>query len=273
MSLSPRARALLDAAAVRHEPRAVDADRVLSMLAPKIGMGVAVATGGSLAAGSAAKAAGSAAAKAATVSLSTKILATVGIASAVTMGAIEYRATTPPPPPERPAAVVVAPAATSPKASPKRAGALAPAHEAAPPATEDDVAPAPTATPIAPPIMRTAHRSGAGATGAPQPVPAPAPVAAPQTKEESLADEVALLRQSEQELRRGDASSALVTLDLHARRHPAGVLTQERLAARVFVLCALGRTDEASRAADSFLSANPTSPHASRVRSSCGRNR
>ena len=69
--------------------------------------------------------------------------------------------------------------------------------------------------------------------------------------------------------RAGNPSKALQLLDDHARRFPRGTLREERIAARVHALCALGRRSEASEEAETFLAETPQSPYASRVRDSC----
>lgn len=128
--------------------------------------------------------------------------------------------------------------------------------------------PPPTFTgrdPGAPPGGGFAGSAGAG--------PGPAGTNAPPTAASApvgVAAELALIRASDQLLRDGKASEALAKLDEHARRFPAGALAEERSASRIFVLCALGRTTEAKSAAKAFLTSRPHSPHAARVRGSCG---
>jgi outer membrane protein assembly factor BamD (BamD/ComL family) len=86
----------------------------------------------------------------------------------------------------------------------------------------------------------------------------------------SLDDEVSLVRDARAALRGGDAGQALALLDEHDRRFPGGALTEDCAAARVYALCALGRTDAARALASRFLSEHPVSPHAASVRNSCG---
>jgi hypothetical protein len=97
----------------------------------------------------------------------------------------------------------------------------------------------------------------------------PTPVAAGPATVDA---EAALLRNADAELKADRADHALALLDQHATQFPNGVLTEEREAERVIVLCALGRKQEAQDAAQSFLSAHPHSPEAARIRSSCGGN-
>jgi len=95
----------------------------------------------------------------------------------------------------------------------------------------------------------------------PEPTPAPEP---PQ-----LGAELALLRQAHAAQRAGDPGQALLLLDQHARRFPAGILDAERLATRVLVLCDLGRVAEARAGAERFLATRPDSPLSARIRASC----
>jgi hypothetical protein len=94
---------------------------------------------------------------------------------------------------------------------------------------------------------------------------APAPHAIAST----LEAETRLLRAADVALRSGDAQRALALLDEHAARFPAGVLEEERAAERVLALCSLGRTHEAQADVERFLRERPRSPLADRVRSSC----
>jgi hypothetical protein len=86
---------------------------------------------------------------------------------------------------------------------------------------------------------------------------------------DSLAEEVALLRQARAALDEGDAPGALHLLDAHASRFPRGTLYEERLATRVTALCWLGRVDGARVVAEELERARPRSPHLTRVRTSC----
>lgn len=108
---------------------------------------------------------------------------------------------------------------------------------------------------------------------APAPPVAAAPFARPRRveAEDDLAGELLLIQRAQRALARGDGAAALEALDEHARAHPHGRLTEERQAARVLALCAVGRSDEARVAAARFVARYPTSPHAARVRGACAR--
>src|SRR5262245_13194780 len=99
-----------------------------------------------------------------------------------------------------------------------------------------------------------------------------APRTAPKAAAEAppdLAGEVALLQRAQRELSAGNASASLALLDDHGRRFPAGALTAERLASRVFALCELGQVEQARAAAREFFAVAAQSPLVPRVLSSC----
>jgi hypothetical protein len=81
----------------------------------------------------------------------------------------------------------------------------------------------------------------------------PAPIASP------LAAERELLDRARKALARGDTPDAERALDLHARRHPGGILLEEREALAIKVLVDLGRAEEARRRAGKFKDRYPRS--------------
>lgn len=62
---------------------------------------------------------------------------------------------------------------------------------------------------------------------------------------------------------------ALMALDEHQRRFPSGALVQERAAARIQALCALGRTEEASAESLNLKRMSPNSPQAAHSAKPC----
>ena len=154
--------------------------------------------------------------------------------------------------------------------------ARAPSHSrvAAPPSTARSAALAvppsasASATLAAPPAP-SAMLAKPPSAGAPPPraALAPAPVNAMPTH--SVEAEAQLLGDAQRALANGDASRALRVIDEHARTFPHGALGEERQAARVMALCALGRTAEAQREAHAFLTRTPNSPLAMRVQAAC----
>lgn len=71
------------------------------------------------------------------------------------------------------------------------------------------------------------------------------PAAPAAHNRDRLAEEVALLSRAEMALRSGKPAVALDVLNEHERRFGNGLLVEERIAARVQALCALGRKAEA----------------------------
>jgi len=92
---------------------------------------------------------------------------------------------------------------------------------------------------------------------------------APPVPTSDVATELALLKAAQRELNTANATMSLALLDDHARRYPDGALKSERLAARVFALCQLGRVDQARAAALEFMNAAGDSPLVPRVLASC----
>ena len=66
-----------------------------------------------------------------------------------------------------------------------------------------------------------------------------------------------------------NAARAQALLERHAREFPGGALAEDRDALTVRALCQLGRAQEATRAAKSFLQDHPFSSLAASVRQSC----
>jgi hypothetical protein len=87
----------------------------------------------------------------------------------------------------------------------------------------------------------------------------------------SLADEVAAIKGAKVALASGNAALALRELDAYRARFPRGRLAQEASVVRIEAQLRSGNAEAASSAADRFLSANPDSPYAARVRSLVGR--
>jgi len=121
-----------------------------------------------------------------------------------------------------------------------------------------------------------------GASSAPEIAPGPsAPVAAIASNRvadtqklsarsgDGLAEEVALLSRAETELHAGRPAKALLALAEHQRKFPRGALAEERTAARIQALCALGRNDEANAQLTKLLHISPNSAHEERARQAC----
>ncbi len=284
--LGPDAKSLLDAASGGDEPSVADRARVRAALGARLAItaaaagvaltavssaaasassaGTAVGTtaaGAGVGVAGASGAAGASVAGAATIAaplgIGMKLLLAFGAATAVGVGAVSYVESTPPAP-----TVIAAPPSVVAPRDPSRVAPIAP----------------PSALPVAPasaaPAASTASTASASASvsalASNAPPSAPAAPAVSTASTDAIDRELGLIREAQLALQSGNGARALVLLDEHARRFPAGSLGEEREAARVFALCSLGRTSEARAAADRFLAAFPRSPQAARVRSSCG---
>jgi RNA polymerase sigma-70 factor (ECF subfamily) len=86
-----------------------------------------------------------------------------------------------------------------------------------------------------------------------------------------VAGEIALLNEAQRALASGQADRALQILDRHAHEFPRGSLAEERAAARILALCALGRVTAARAETAAFVRQSPESPLVERVRAACGK--
>jgi hypothetical protein len=283
------AQGLFDIARSAHEPTSREHERVLR----------GVLARGAIAAGVTGASVGSAAAKGllatSRVAVTLKILAGFAILGATGAGA--YRVLTAQRAPsavhaalpspgkqdngqklvralESQTAVQVAPAPEqSPNAPPKPPAPSSPGagvvertgHEVAEilaPPNERAVAPSPVASPPAAPAL-AATRS----------FPTSAPPGATTSEPAgtvTLTREARALADVQRALREGRSTEALAMLAAQNREFAGGALGQEREAARIMALCAVGRVAEGRPAAERFLTANPSSPVATHIRSSCG---
>lgn len=125
----------------------------------------------------------------------------------------------------------------------------------APPAIDVAQAEAPeTLAPPSPPSPRQdGQHTAARQRDAPEPV-------------DDLAVELALLEAAHAA---SSPAAALVELERHRERFPAGSLADERELMRVETLCELGRIDTARSVAEALLSARPNSPLRPRVQAAC----
>ena len=260
-ALGPQAKALLQAARNGDDPSRDDQVRVREAIRRTLLTGAAAAGAAAVAAKSASVSGGAsggggvAAATATPLGVVSKALLSLTLVGAIGAGtAIGIRSTSP----TRPSSATdrVAPPLV---ASAPRSSVVAPRVVAAPAASASVLPsePAASAKPVPPPpaVQPSAM--------------APSPSGHGGAVATSVEAEVLLIGEAHSALRNGDAARALILLDEHSRRYPVGALGEERDAARIATLCALGRSIEARAAADRFLAAFPASPHAPRVRGSC----
>jgi hypothetical protein len=239
--LTPGARAVVDAARSGDEPGAGDRERVRAKVL------AAIAAGGAAGAGAAGHASAATSAGSATAggALAAKLaMIAIAVAGVATGAYLALRS------PDRAAEQMPAPSVS----------ALPPE-----PQPEPEVAPAITAD--------------AAIEMGPEDVPDPSPAKPRATKKkdpaptlspaDSLREERALIARASDALRDGDAAAALTAVKEHQRRFPDGMLIEERSAARVQALCALGRTADGTSAREAFLARWPRSVHAAKVRVAC----
>jgi hypothetical protein len=283
--MSPEARALLDSAIPGLEPPGDARDRVRARVAAPAavvaaskstagataatiaggavtagGAGVAAAGAGAAATGAAAGAgAASAAGAAVTMGVTTKIIASLAVVSAVSVGTITYTQTkrAEPAPIAATVSTIAAPAVpatTDSKVARRGRNGVAPSTD-----PSADLASASTMDPT--PVVAVAP------TSAPL-IPTP-PVLPPPASSATLSAEIALLSQANALLAGGDPARALALLDEHRRLYPRGALVEERDAARVLALCGAGRHSEGIAARGRFLREHATSPQLARVQNAC----
>lgn len=85
----------------------------------------------------------------------------------------------------------------------------------------------------------------------------------------SLTAELTVLRQARAALRAGQAERALSLVATHRARYPDSAFDQERRLTKITALCALGRPQEAQRAADAFRRRFPSSSRGSEAMAGC----
>ena len=91
--------------------------------------------------------------------------------------------------------------------------------------------------------------------------------ARPRPARDQLEEEIALLSRAETALHSGNAAVALAVLSEHERKFRHGQLVEERIAARIRALCALGRKTEADA---QLAQLSPKSPYGRQSRQACG---
>jgi hypothetical protein len=119
-----------------------------------------------------------------------------------------------------------------------------------------------------PAVAPVSVRHSPSASAPTLPVPA-TPVPAQPAAASSLLEETRLIAEAQRALNAGAPGKALALIEQHSRRFAEGDLAQERDAARVLALCALGRSGDAQRARQAFARSWPDSPLAARVRAVC----
>ena len=144
-------------------------------------------------------------------------------------------------------------------------------------AAQPSVEPAPVA-PVEPPAVAPAKARPAvtpteSTTDVELEAPAPEPAVSPSRKPptpDPLVEEIAILSKATSALRAGKPAEGLRLLSDHQRKFPNGRLAEERRAARIQALCALGRRTEAEAELTRLAQSSPRSPHLARAQRACG---
>ena len=118
----------------------------------------------------------------------------------------------------------------------------------------------PSALPAASASVVDVHSATSPRAIAPRSAEAPVASASAAPKDPSLARERTLIDMARTALARGDAASALSSLDAHAREFPSSQLGPEREVLAIQALAASGRLPEARRRAATFRTTYPKSP-------------
>ncbi len=91
-----------------------------------------------------------------------------------------------------------------------------------------------------------------------------------QSPVDPLVEEIAILSRATSALRAGKPAEGLRLLNEHQRKFPNGRLAEERRAARIQALCALGNRTEAEAELARLAQSSPRSPHLARAQRACG---
>jgi hypothetical protein len=239
--LDPKAQVLLDSVRDADVPTRSEKTRVRRrVLARVAGVMLATSAGTSAKTTAAAVGAGVWSAKLVVMTIAVSALVAGGAVTAVVVSHLRGSRR----------AVTTAPAALT---------APVPVAASAPVATSPLARPVPdqlAAQPIAAP-----HAVAGRAATAPKRMPGPS--------NETLEEELPLLQSAQDALRLGDTDRALSLLDVHAKRFPTGVLSEERRAARALAACRKADGPSARTEAKAFVLDSPTSPLVESVRKAC----
>ena len=99
--------------------------------------------------------------------------------------------------------------------------------------------------------------------------PAAAPMERPAAIRATLEEELPFLQSAQEALRLGDTDRALSLLDAHAKRFPAGALSEERRAAHALATCRKTGGPLSRAEGQAFLRDSPSSPLSESVRKAC----
>jgi hypothetical protein len=127
----------------------------------------------------------------------------------------------------------------------------------------------PSSRPVGAPVAVASPASVEPAVEAGTPESPPPSAPKPALASDRLAEEVSILSRATSELRAHRPGDALRLLDEHQRRFPGGRLVEERRAARIQALCALGNRSAAESELTRLARSSPRSPHLARAQKAC----
>ncbi len=266
--LDPQAKDLIGLALEGEGPTSSERSRLRGVVLARVGAGVAVLSTVSGTAAATATGAGSTLA----LGLAAKVVVAVALVGAVGAGgyaAVSIHRTKIASGAARPSGQATAPVIGAPAPAvslrPPVGPGVEPTRDSPPVSEETPAAAAPALLSLASarPVSTARAPSEIAAGSTPPNRTAPLP-------DRSLDEETRALRSAFADLRDGHANRALAAIDAQESRFAGGALAEERAAARVVTLCALGRTDEARADASRFLGAHPHSLLAGRIIASCG---
>jgi len=296
--LSDQAQSLFEAGRAGHEPRDEDRERVLRGVLVRAGVVTSTLAAHSASASSAAGGGASAASATSLAGLGAKLVLGLSLAGSAGAGLYHYvqpRASqhalpspassahfasrsAPPVFAEPGAEPGVAPRLSEPElpsaaASAARGGGTAPSGKG-------DVRANGLSEAVAPSVPETAPAGEASAPRASSVAAFPelgslaaskSAVTAPQPSAPGavLSAEARALADAQRALREGRNSEALSRIEQQESQFASGELGQERRAAKIVALCALGRVTEARALALRFLADSPRSPLSARIRATC----
>lgn len=298
--LSDEAQSLFEAGRAGHEPREQDRERVLRGVLVRAGVVTTTLAASSASASSAAGGSASIAGAASATSLAglgAKLVLGLALAGSAGAGVYHYvqpHASEPAQPPAASARLAsrsAPPALVEPgveaKLAPRLAepelppGAASPAHIGAPaPSSKSDVRVSGLPE-VSGPAAPEATPAGEGSAPRASSVAAFPELGAPATSNRAssapkssapgavLSAEARALADAQRALREGRNSEALALIAQQESEFASGELGQERRAAKIVALCALGRVTEARSLAQRFLADSPRSPLAARIRATC----
>jgi hypothetical protein len=163
---------------------------------------------------------------------------------------------------------VVAPSSTASTAGDALGSRVAPAGDQLSLTGSIQASASPAATALEPASEPGVRPNGAAVSAA-LPASDPSAATAAPSALSTLHDEAALLQSAQRALAAQQPDQALATLAEHERRFPAGVLREERQAARILAYCGVGRVDEARALVRTFAHSSPRSVLIPRLADSC----